>query len=270
MEHHQTRFTAGQFARLHNINKRTLHYYDDIGLFSPAFKGENGYRYYTFAQSAALELLLAMRELGMSIEEIAHYMHHRSAQDFCNIITTKTAQIDESIKRLKDLRKLLAQKEANLRLCQHSDLDAITLIDCPEEYLLRSGSIAGNFNEDDLSVLLEHAQHVHSHRLFNNSYGSMISAENIAAQNWDDYACFFTRVGSKTQRPGLFCKPGGTYIRAFCKGDWDKLPATYGRIAKFAQAHGLTLKGYAYEEGLNEIAIQSMEEYVTQVLIMCE
>ena len=40
-------FTAGQFARLHQLNKRTLHYYDDIGLFSPAYKGENGYRYYT-------------------------------------------------------------------------------------------------------------------------------------------------------------------------------------------------------------------------------
>ena len=48
-------FTAGQFARLHHLNKRTLHYYDDIGLFSPAYKGKNGYRYYTYQQSAELE-----------------------------------------------------------------------------------------------------------------------------------------------------------------------------------------------------------------------
>lgn len=41
-------FTTGQFARLHHLNKRTLHYYDEIGLFSPAFKGENDYRYYTW------------------------------------------------------------------------------------------------------------------------------------------------------------------------------------------------------------------------------
>ena len=61
-------FTAGQFARLHQLNKRTLHYYDDIGLFSPAYKGENGYRYYTYQQSAQLENILAMRQLNMSIE----------------------------------------------------------------------------------------------------------------------------------------------------------------------------------------------------------
>ena len=27
--------TTAQFAKLHNVNKRTLHYYDKIGLFSP-------------------------------------------------------------------------------------------------------------------------------------------------------------------------------------------------------------------------------------------
>lgn len=38
--------TTAQFAKLHGVNKRTLHYYDDIGLFSPRAKGENGYRFY--------------------------------------------------------------------------------------------------------------------------------------------------------------------------------------------------------------------------------
>ena len=78
-------FTAGQFARLHQLNKRTLHYYDDIGLFSPAYKGENGYRYYTYQQSAQLENILAMRQLNMSIEEIAAYLKHPNPQDFLKI-----------------------------------------------------------------------------------------------------------------------------------------------------------------------------------------
>ena len=32
------RLTTAQFAQLHGINKRTLHYYDAIGLFSPIIK----------------------------------------------------------------------------------------------------------------------------------------------------------------------------------------------------------------------------------------
>ena len=34
------KLTTAQFAKLHGVNKRTLHYYDTIGLFSPAPKGK--------------------------------------------------------------------------------------------------------------------------------------------------------------------------------------------------------------------------------------
>ena len=46
--------TTAQFAKLHGVNKRTLHYYDDIGLFSPRAKGENGYRFYDAAQRGTI------------------------------------------------------------------------------------------------------------------------------------------------------------------------------------------------------------------------
>ena len=34
------RLTTAQFAKLHEVNKRTLHYYDEIGLFRPLTKAE--------------------------------------------------------------------------------------------------------------------------------------------------------------------------------------------------------------------------------------
>ena len=42
-----SRLRAADFARLCGTNKRTLHHYDQIGLFAPALRGENGYRYYS-------------------------------------------------------------------------------------------------------------------------------------------------------------------------------------------------------------------------------
>ena len=48
-------FTIGQFAALHGINKKTLMWYDEIGLFKPAFiHEENGYRLYSYYQSTEL------------------------------------------------------------------------------------------------------------------------------------------------------------------------------------------------------------------------
>ena len=50
------RLTTAQFAKLHEVNKRTLHYYDEIGLFSPREKGENGYRYYDLHKALILNI----------------------------------------------------------------------------------------------------------------------------------------------------------------------------------------------------------------------
>mgnify|MGYP000569783038 CR=1 FL=1 len=51
------RLTTAQFAKLHEVNKRTLHYYDEIGLFRPLTKAENGYRYYDISQSIDFEYI---------------------------------------------------------------------------------------------------------------------------------------------------------------------------------------------------------------------
>lgn len=34
-------YSSGEFAKLNGINKRTLHYYNNIGLFMPAVIDEN-------------------------------------------------------------------------------------------------------------------------------------------------------------------------------------------------------------------------------------
>ena len=82
-------FTAGEFAKLNYINKRTLHYYDSVGVFSPKYKGDNGYRYYTYEQSIDLENILDLREIGMSIEEIQRYMKKPNREDFQKIAKSK-------------------------------------------------------------------------------------------------------------------------------------------------------------------------------------
>ena len=69
--------TIGQFAAMHGINKKTLMWYDEIGLFHPAaIHPENGYRYYNYHQSPVLETILLLRELDVSIKEIQEFMEN--------------------------------------------------------------------------------------------------------------------------------------------------------------------------------------------------
>ena len=69
-------------TKLTGVNKRTLHYYNEIGLFRPEIIGENGYHYYTCFQFTELELILTLRKIGLSIDEIKDYSSRPSDESF--------------------------------------------------------------------------------------------------------------------------------------------------------------------------------------------
>lgn len=271
MMQNQIFFTAGQFARLHRLNKRTLHYYDEIGLFSPAQKGENGYRYYTFDQSAALEHILALRELNMTIEEIKAYLTQPTAQRFLALSEEKMTEIDRSIGRLEQLKSTLQKKRECLCLSAAVQDGQIDLIQCEEESLLITPLPHPEQDTEygQMKTVLAHLQAVWDLNHNKSSCGSLISVNRVRAGRFAHYNGLFTPIERPAAREDFHCKPAGMYLRGFCRGAWDKLPRLYRQMLSFAEAEGLALVGYAYETGLNEGAISHLEEYVTQVLIPC-
>ncbi|WP_086827021.1 MerR family transcriptional regulator [Allokutzneria sp. NRRL B-24872] len=64
-------YTVGQVAALANVTVRTLHHYDEIGLLSPSGRTPAGYRTYGEADLDQLHRVLAYKELGFPLEEIA-------------------------------------------------------------------------------------------------------------------------------------------------------------------------------------------------------
>ncbi len=64
-------WSIADVARISGVTARTLRHYDDIGLLKPACVGANGYRYYEEGQLLRLQQILVLRELGLSLGEIA-------------------------------------------------------------------------------------------------------------------------------------------------------------------------------------------------------
>ncbi|HUS14080.1 MAG TPA: MerR family transcriptional regulator [Chloroflexia bacterium] len=62
----------GDFARIGRVSVKTLRYYDDLGLLRAARVDRfTGYRYYAFTQLPRLRRILALKDLGLSLEEVA-------------------------------------------------------------------------------------------------------------------------------------------------------------------------------------------------------
>jgi DNA-binding transcriptional MerR regulator len=65
-------FTIGPFGRLAGVSAKVLRSYDAAGLFRPVWVDPaTGYRYYSPAQLPELRRILALRELGIGLAEIA-------------------------------------------------------------------------------------------------------------------------------------------------------------------------------------------------------
>lgn len=257
-------FTAGQFAKLHQINKRTLHYYDEIGLFSPAYKGENGYRYYTYQQSAEFENILALRELGMSIEEIKNYLKKPNTDEFLKIAAEKTSEIDEQIKKLQQLKSLLEEKQNTLLHCKEICDGKIEVIQEPKKYLLLTPAASA-----DMAEIMTHLQAAWIHSAYKTGCGSYISLDKVKHQQFETYDGLFTTVSALKKGGNFQARPAGKYLCGYCVGQWEKIPALYAKMLNFAAENGLKLIGNCYEIGLNEFAISRMEEYVTKIEIQC-
>ena len=67
-------YRTAAFAQLAGMNKKTLQYYDEIGLFRPARVEANGYRYYSIFQLDRLALIAALKDLGLPLKEIKRYL----------------------------------------------------------------------------------------------------------------------------------------------------------------------------------------------------
>ena len=68
-------FKIGDFSRLSQVSVKALRYYDELGLLKPARVDEfTGYRYYSASQLARLNRILAMKDMGLSLEQIALLM----------------------------------------------------------------------------------------------------------------------------------------------------------------------------------------------------
>lgn len=265
------RLTAGQMAKFHGINRRTLHYYDEIGLFSPIIKSkENGYRYYTIEQSQDLELILAFRELGMSIEETKEAIHCE-AKDVDQILDNKIAEIQDKIRHLQSMKQLLTEKQNLARAAKQAVLGKVEEVVCEEELIYISHSIGDKETVSYYKLIQEFADHDAGTRIFNQNYGTMVSSGKVYEGRSKYIDHVYIKPDKKKNRKGTpYLKPGGTYLQIVEKGSWDKLPAAYEKLVDYAEKHRYRLTGFSFEKGLNETLNTNMDEYVTELLIRCE
>ena len=92
-------FSIGEFARHGRVSVRMLRHYDAIGLLRPAsVDGVNGYRFYQASQLADLNRIIALKDLGFTLQQVQAILAEQvSAAELRGMLKLRRAEIHAQI-----------------------------------------------------------------------------------------------------------------------------------------------------------------------------
>lgn len=114
------RFKIGDFSQLGQVSVRTLRLYDELDLIKPAETDKwTGYRYYTLDQLPRLNRILALKDLGLSLEQIAHLLKNDlPVQQMRGMLRQKQTELEQ---QLANTHNQLKRVDARLRQIENQD-----------------------------------------------------------------------------------------------------------------------------------------------------
>ncbi len=118
-------FQIGEFSKITRVPGSQLRYYDEIGLLPPAKVDDfTGYRYYSAQQIPDLHRILALKDLGLSLDQIRRMIQENMpAEEIRGMLALKKMQVEQTliveVTRLRHIEARLKQIETGLNVGEY-------------------------------------------------------------------------------------------------------------------------------------------------------
>ncbi len=119
----------GDFSKLSHVSVKALRLYDELGLLKPVLVDTfTSYRYYEFNQLARLYRILALKDLGLSLEEIGRLLESDvSVEQLRGMLTLRQAEIRQRVQEDEDRLERVARWLEHLTEEQPMSVHAVVI-----------------------------------------------------------------------------------------------------------------------------------------------
>lgn len=174
----------GEMARIHNITRQTLIFYDKIGLFKPDMIDSSNRRLYKVEQIPFLREICFLKSIGVSLEEVKKHLSTRNPQ---NAIVLLEQQYDQMEKEIAELIRKQNYIEQRIEVYQSAienkrNQNAITIRYIKERQII-CAPIEENLNRQTLHLTMMKARKKLSQQglPISNGFGTILCRENVIA-----------------------------------------------------------------------------------------
>ncbi|MFR8972439.1 MerR family transcriptional regulator [Romboutsia timonensis] len=133
-------YTTGEIAKMAGVTTRTIRYYDNKGVLSPSSHNSSGHRLYTESDFIKLKRILALKYLGLSLEEVKNTESQSfEKKDIINSLSLQKNIIKNKINYMKVVLHAIESAENSIEDEQNIDwnktIDIIKILEDEKELL---------------------------------------------------------------------------------------------------------------------------------------
>lgn len=149
-------FTIGDFARYGRVSPRMLRHYDAIGLLRPARTDPaTGYRLYGAAQLAKLNRIIALKDLGFTLQQVGAVLDEQvGPEELRGMLRLRRAELAEAVAAAS---ARLARVEARLRSIEsegHMPADDVVIKPVPAVRVAELTGTAASYQPQDIGPVI--------------------------------------------------------------------------------------------------------------------
>jgi len=149
-------FSIGDFANLGRVSVRMLRHYDAIGLLRPArVDPATGYRFYTAAQLRVLNRVIALKDLGFTLQQVQTMIDEKvDTGELRGMLRLRRAQLSE---QMAEDSARLARVDARLKMIEtegHMDTGDVVLKSIPAVRVAELSAPCASYEGPDITPAL--------------------------------------------------------------------------------------------------------------------
>lgn len=149
-------FTIGDFARHGRVSARMLRHYDAIGLLRPERTDPfSGYRYYAAAQLAQLNRIIALKDLGFTLQQVQEILEGKvSTEELRGMLALRRAELEAA---MAEAAARLSQVEARLRSIEsegHMPTEDVIIKSIPAVRVAELTAVAASYGPEHIGPVI--------------------------------------------------------------------------------------------------------------------
>lgn len=260
-------FSTGKFAQLMGVSKHTLFYYDEKGIFQPAVKKDNGYRYYSIYQAETFSVISALKEIGLSLADIQEFLSKRSPESLLQLLESENKKLEQKIDHLTSLHKMMKEKETLTKEAIQSQPATFSLEERPSRALYRTPiKDSTDLAQFYRSMALHYEELDEQHLSPSSSHGLCIPTQELLENRSSPSGFIYTEVSNASQ--GNYLADKGTYLVFYYQGNEADMHKGYDQLIQHAKKKRYTLGKEFFEDLLlDELSKSTMDEYLYKLSV---